>query len=72
LVRHLALESWFGIIDNLTASFLIKTEIYTRQEAKRWPGAVYQKNTAAEKQPGPYLGPERGARFHSSAAQVRL
>jgi hypothetical protein len=71
-VDHLALESWFGIIDNATASFLKKIENYSRQEAKRWPGAVYQKNTAAKKQPGPCLGPERGARIHSSAAQERL
>jgi hypothetical protein len=50
-MNHLALESWFGIVDNEAAFFLFTTENCTRQEAKRWPGAVYQKNTVADKQP---------------------
>jgi hypothetical protein len=49
-MSHLPLESWLAIVDNEAAFFLEKIENSTRQEAKRWPGTVDQKNTAADKQ----------------------
>lgn len=49
-MNHFALESRAKVVDNEVVLFHLQTEDCTCQEAKRWPGAIHQTNTVADKQ----------------------